>query len=112
MSKRERHTHYSANLIILETTSKMEELVKVVHLVLTYIHIAYFRFNTHIFSLNQDQGGTYLFPESGSGKRFQGLAIHAIDSSHRKTPYWVILVKIEKNLKKLPFFRSPFIQGG
>jgi hypothetical protein len=51
----------------------------------------------------------HLFPESWSGKRFQGSAIRAIDSSHRKTSQMIILVKIKKleKIAKLSFFGHP-----
>jgi hypothetical protein len=41
------------------------------------------------------------YANTGSGKRFQGPIMRAIDFSHRKIHYMVILVKI-KNLKKSP----------
>jgi hypothetical protein len=38
----------------------------------------------------------HLFPESRSGKHYQSYVMRVIDSSHRKTPYRVILLKIKK----------------
>jgi hypothetical protein len=51
-----------------------------------------------LFSLQH----THPFPESISGKIFPGLAMRAIDSSHRKTPmglFWLRLQKLKKSLK-------------
>jgi hypothetical protein len=54
---------------------------------------------------------TQFFPESGSGKHFQGSGMHAIDSPHKITPRGVIFrtirFRIPKNHKNPLFLAHP-----